>query len=269
MPKHIKPTVEELDEKINENLKIIDEEGKKSEEQGVEVVEKSKKKLQETPEVEEAPKEEPKETPKEPEKKEDTFKKRYEDSTREAQVLYAKSKKMSEAILKASEIAEPTEEELGKEFPEWEEMSDFERRMAKDSFVNKKKLEAISEIAHDFKDMDAWNIKIDKFLADPETLANHPELEGDEAEFKIFASRDTRRGVDFEDLVSAYLYTVDSRPKVVHKGKMFETGSGGINEKPKPSSNKLSFDEGQQLKITNYKMYIRMLREDKIETPEV
>lgn len=276
MSKHIKPTVKELDEKINENLKAIDEDVEKESEEGKKIEKKSKEELQEPEEVKEPIKEEeeePEEPPKKEEPKEepkqDPYKKRYEDSTREAQVLYAKSKKMSDAIAKAGEIQEPTEEQLKVEFPEWDEMSAFEQRMGKESLMNRLKLEAIGAVAKDFKDMDSWNKKIDDFLADPEVLAEHPELEGREGDFKIFASKDTRRGVDFSDLVSAFLYTAESSPKPVNKGKMFETGSGGDNQRPKKETGKITFEEGQKLKDTNYKLYIRMLKENKIEAPEV
>jgi hypothetical protein len=266
MAKHKKPTLKELNEQINDTLKKVDEEVKEPE---GDKTSKEESETDETPKQEEVeePTEEKPEKPQEPDK--EPYKKRYEDSTREAQVLYSKSKKMSDAITKAGEIPEPTEEELIGEFKDWEVMSDFERQIAKDSVWNKKKLNAISDVAKDFKDMDAWNTRIDEFLVDPEVLASHPELEDREGDFKIFASRETRRGVDFEDLVSAFLYTEDYKPKPRNTGSMFETGSGGINEKPEKKDNKIPFDEGQRLKISNYKMYIRLLREDKISSPEV
>jgi hypothetical protein len=141
--------------------------------------------------------------------------------------------------------------------------------MAKDSLWNRKKLNTIAEVAKDFKDMEAWNKAIDDFLADPEVLIGHPTLENKEADFKIFASKESRRGVDFEDLVSAFLYEEEGKPKPKNKGKMFETGSGGIDQKPKVATGKISHEEGERLRLYNYKEYIRLLRKDKIELPEV
>ena len=258
---HKKPTNEELDENINAALKELDE----PETPEIPVVpETPDPEIPKVPETPETPK-----TPDEVKKEEkDNYEKRYRDSTAEAQVLYSKNKKITEAIKKAGSVSEPTDGELAVEYPEWEEMSDFEKRLAKDSLMNKRGFEAIKEATKEFEQLDKWSGEIDSFLTDPATLAKHTDLDGRENEFKMFASKPTRQGVDFEDLVSAFLYSESVKPAPTKNKQMFETGTGGINEKPKPPSNKISVDESQRLRITDYKKYLEYLKQGRIEELE-
>jgi hypothetical protein len=258
---HTKPTTEELQESIEEAPKETEEVKVEKE-----VSEDVDEKVSEEEEVDEKKVEEKDEKP--VEKKPD-YRKRYEDSSREAHILYSKNRKMTEAIEKASQVAEPTEEELKAEFPEWDTMSDFEQRMAKDNLVNKKKLDGITAVSKDFRDMDAWNKKVDEFLIDPEVLIKNPGLDGKEEEFKTFVSKETRRGVDFETLVSAFLYSESQTPTKKNKGSMFETGTAGDSEKPKPKGDKITTEEAIRLRQTNYNEYRRLLQEGKIDDSEI
>jgi hypothetical protein len=262
MPKtHIKPTQEELDAKIKESVETLEKEDK-------DLLEK----VSNPPKVEEespsetitppVPSEEPKEEPVDYEKK-------YKASSGEAQILLSKTKKITEAVAKAGEIAEPTDEEMTKEFPDWEVMSDTERKLAKDSVVNRKKFSTLAEATGEIKDIDAWNDKVDSFLADPKVLADHPDLDGNEEEFKTFATKPTRRGVDFEDLVSSFLYMQSKEVRPKNKGGMFETGSAGLNDKPKPKTDKITVDESRRLRLLDYKKYLQYVKEGKIEEPEL
>ena len=290
MPKlHRKPTTEELEEN---SKKLLEEFEKTEEKETPEVEEKETPETpeEETPETPETPEEKPEEGEEKPEESEEPeeetpeeekpeekpeeeetpdYKKRYEDSSREAHILYSKTKKITEVIEKASDVPEPTEEELRTEYPEWDVMSDFEQKLAKKNMINDRKFDAIGEATKEFKDMETWGKKIDEFLADPETLSKNPALEGKEDLFKVFVSKETRRGVDFPDLVSAFLYSEDQKPKVQNKGKMFEVGTGGRNEKPKPKTDKINAEESRRLRITDYKKYLSYLKAGKIESTDI
>lgn len=253
MPKlHHKPTKEEL------------EAGIKASQEKLEKLETPKKEPKPEPTPSEPvpeSKEESKEEPKEPQ---DDYKKKFSESTREAQVLHAKNKKVNEAIDRAVALPEPTEEELKAEYANWDELDEFAQKMARDVVSSKKKMEVLAEATKEFKDIDAWNEKVDKFVDDPKVLVKHPELDGKEEEFKVFATKATRRGVDFEDLVSAFAYDISKQTKPKQKGQMFETGSGGPNEKPKPHDDTISPEEGRKLRTTDYKKWKEMLTAGKI-----
>jgi hypothetical protein len=278
MPKtklHHKPTKEELDAEINKGIEEIEKEETtppvtpdipetpETPEEEQETPETPEEETPETPEEEtpEPSKTEEEEEPEAPEKPD--YEEKFKNSSAEALLIRSKTKKLTEVIEKAGDVPAPTEEEMMAEYPEWDVMSDFEKKLAIKNTTNDRRFEAISEATKEFKSIDTWNKKIDDYLADSEVLANHQELEGKEEEFKVFASKPSRRGADFEDLVSAFLYT---RPEPVkHTGKMFEVGSGGINEKPKPKSNKISVADSMILRKTDYKKYLSYLKKGLIE----
>lgn len=191
------------------------------------------------------------------------YKKRYSDSTREAAILASKLKKQNEALEQAGQIPQPTEEEMRSEFPEWDEMSATEHRLATDSVWNTRRFGLIEGVSKETKDIEAWNGKVDEFAEDPKSLIKYPRLEGKVEGFKAFCAKETRRGVDFEDLVSAFLFKVDGDRKP-NKGQMFEKPSGGSNEPVKPVSTKLSVEESAKLMETDYTKWQEMLMAGKL-----
>jgi len=274
---HTKPTKEELDANIKKATEELDEMAKKPETTPVEEPEvvKETKPSKPAPEVEPEPEpatepeddivtDEPVETPEAPD-----FKKKFTESTREAQVLHAKNKKLREVMTTAGKISEPTEEELAKEFTDWDVMSDFEKKMARETMLSTRRFAAIEEANKEFDDIDAWGEKVDGYVADPKTLADNPELDGREDEFKTFATKPSRRGVDFEDLVPAFLFSIEKSAKPKNKGAMFETGTGGPNDKSKAEDGKISVDEARELRETNYKEYRKLTKADKVRLDDI
>ena len=261
MAKHVKPTSKELEEGIKESVKKVEE----VVESVPEVVEEVKEETPPETPVEEAPVEEPKEEVKEEPPVVD-YKKKFTESTRESQVLFSRNKKISEAVDQASQMERPTKEEMEKDFADWDVMSDTEKRLAEDNVVNSRRFDAIHKATQEGKDILAWNEKVDKYIDDPKVLQTNPDLEGKQDDFKIFASKPTRRGVDFEDLVSAFLYDMSTVIKPKSKGKMFETGSGGPNERVKPKGDKISLSEARVLMKNDYKKYKELLVTGKIDT---
>lgn len=183
-------------------------------------------------------------------------------SAQEAQILHAKNKKMTESLEKAIAVTEPTEEELRVKYPDWEMMSDFEKKTATNTSKVEKQMAALSEVVKENKELESWSTKVDEFVQDPANLSKYPGIEGKEDEFKLFATKPTRRGIDFEDIVPAFLYGL--KPEPPKKGKMFEVGSGGLNEN-KPKSDKITIEEARALRTTNYEKYKTLLRAGKID----
>jgi hypothetical protein len=251
---HVKPTQEELDKGIQDALEELD-----------------KPEVPEIPEVPENEPPTPPEPPVEPEAKpsepepEVELKKKLSNSARENQVLHARTKKFDEAVDNAAQITDVSDEEAVKEYPEWDVMDDVAKKMAKDSIVNKRRFQMIHEASKEGKNIQEWHDKVDKYLEDPKTLIDNPKLEGKGDDFKIFATKPTRRGLDFEDLTSAFLYEVDKNAKPKSKGAMFETGSGGPNENPKPKGDKISLMEARSLMKSDYNKYKEYLLAGKIE----
>lgn len=187
-------------------------------------------------------------------------------SAQEARVLHARNKKISEGLEEVRKTPEPTEEEMKAEYSDWDVMSDFEKKQAKGLLLANRRFSALDEMARGFRDSEKHQKKVDDFLADPKTLIKYPDLEGRESEFKFFATKPTRRGVDFADLVPAFLYGLkEAKKKEKKKGAMFPTGTGGPAG-PAKDAGKLSIDEAIELKKTDYPKYKKLLLAGKIST---
>ena len=269
MTKHVKPTTEELEAqalaKAEEAEAIAKAEAEKNKppenqnegETDEERVAREQAEAKAKEEVDaKAEAEKNKETP--------DYKKKFIENQREAIILASKNKKLNEAIDNASKIAEPTKEELVAEYPEWEDMSTTEQRLAKDTLISKRRFSLIQDANKESHDIEAWNIKVDEYLIDPQTLIANPELEGKTEDFRLFAMKQSRRGIPFEDLVKAFLYDESKIPKKT--GKMIEEGAGGDNHKPKPVSDKISLEQARILRVTDYKKYSELLRDGRIES---
>lgn len=280
MAKHTKPTPEELEagiKKAQAEIEQLDNVETKQNEQSTEEVttETSQEDIKEVDSEDQTEREgdetESKETKEDAQdeqedSKEDSqetidYKKKFVSSTRESQVLHSKNKKISEAIEKAVTMPDPSEDELKAQFPNWDVMSETEQVLAKKTFKYDKAFAMLSEVTKESKDIESWNKKVDEYTSNPKTLIEHPELEGKTEEFQIFASKPTRRGVDFEDLIKAFLFDISAK-QVRSKGKMFDTGSGG--EKQKPKSDILSAVEGRKLMKSDYKKWKELLLAGKI-----
>lgn len=264
---HTKPTKEELQENIDKAAKELEVLKDKPELEP----EPEPKPSEPAPEPETQPELEDKpETKKEPEPQPEVdYKKKFVESTREAQVLHAKNKKINEVIETATNLPDPTEEELKKEFSDWDVMTDTEKRLAKDNLKSTRRFAMLEEVTRESKDIESWNTKVDAFIDDPKTLVDNPELEGKLEDFKLFASKPTRRGVDFSDLVNAFNGEEAKKTKPKNKGAMFETGTGGPNGKDKPKSDKISIEQARILRQTDYKKYLDYLRAGKIDSSDL
>jgi len=249
MTNHVKPTTDELAANVA-----------KAAEEAEALAPKEEEKPVAPPEVKQegAPKEE--EKPEEQQEETD-YKKKFTESSREAQILYSKNKKMAEAIEKAGAVAEVTDEEAAKDLPDWDIMTDTEKRLAKDNILFKRKFSAISESTQEFKSMEAWNTKVDGFIDDPKTLIDHPELEGKVEEFKVFVTKESRRGADLVDMIGTFLF---NNGKTKHIGKQIESG-GASATKPNPNSDKITLDEARILRTRDYPEYKRLLKLGKID----
>lgn len=257
-------------EKIKEELKKVEDlkpeespEKTSDEETPVEEEKVEVEKVEEEVETAEEPKEETEEKP-EKETTEEPFidyKEKFAASTREAQVLSAKNKKLTEIIDKASDLPEPTEEELRAEYPDWDTLTFVEQKLAKDNLMNKKKFELVHQAVQEAKKIDEWVEKVDKFIEEATASEKYPELEGKEDAFRRFCLKPTRRGVDFEDLVKAFLF--DIAPPEKHKGSLLETGTAGPKEKPKP--HEYTAEEVARIRKTDQRKYMRLIKEGKIK----
>lgn len=287
---HIKPTQEELQAKIDAAQKAleeeedpkdpleddphppadgegeedeeIDEEGEEGEDEGKEGEEDEESEGDEGEDKKPPVKPPVKEEPKPP----TDFEKRYKDSSREAHILRENKDKQDAEIDEVQGLSEPTEDQLRTEYPDWDDLSETERKLAKKVFHAELKEAKIREIREKYR-ADEQKIgerakEAEVFAIHPDTLGKFPKLEGRQEEFMAYASKPSRLVMDLEDL--AKLFILDLPAPTKHKGKMFETGGAG-GEKGKPKSNKLTLEQGAALKQSNWKLYVKYLKAGRIE----
>ena len=271
MPKHEKPTKEDIQKKINDALDakpVVDPEP-------APIAPPADPEPSQPAPSEPAPSEPiPSQPPADPEpsqpapdpKPSPDYKEKFKQSTTEAQILTARNRAVNEAMEKANNLPEPTEEDLVKENPDWDMMTEFERKTAKETFINKRFREAIGEATKQFIDFDKWRQSVEDFIDNPKIVKDYPELNGKEEQFREFCLKPTRKGVPFEDLVSSFFYNLSLKPKTPNKGKMFETGNGGAKEVVKPKNDHLTLAQGAILKQTDYKKYKEFLIAGKIDS---
>jgi hypothetical protein len=265
---HVKPTVEELEadalKKLEEAEKLASQ--PPTEEHPVTPPVEPNIENPVTPPVTQPTTPEPSVTPPVNKEQDDIdYKKKFIESSREAQVQYAQNKGLINVIDQAKTITDIPEEELKKEYSEWDEMSDLEKKFAKDNLINKKRFESIEKMAEERKDIEKWNEKVDTYVDDPNVLVNHPELEGKITDFKIFCTKPTRRGVDLGDLVLAFMGESVTKVKPKNNTIMMPTGSGGENDKLKPKSDKVTPAQADAIRATDYKKYKELVENDKID----
>lgn len=270
MADHIKPTQEELDANITKSIEELDKiEGEKKAEEVVveEKVDEIQSDQEETTTEEETTEDKEVEgESEESEKEEDStdYKKKFSESSKESQKLYAKNRKLDQAIDEANELPEPTDEDLQQSYTDWEIMSDTEKLLAKESLINKRFRERLAKAREESRKIEQWEKSVDDYIDNPQTFIDNPDMEGKQTLFKSFAAREENNSVPFKTLVNAFLYEQTKNAPAKKKGKMFETGVGGPNDAPKTKSDKLSVADSRLLAQTDYKKYSELLRAGKI-----
>lgn len=266
---HVKPTPEELEAQakaaIEEAEKLAAETPTEEEEEVVTPEVEVEAESEEAPNEEQGQDEEQEDAQADPsEAAKDKLKSKLSASARENQKIYAKNRIINQALVEADGIPEPTEEEMVKEYDDWDVMSETERKFAKETIISRNWRKVISQAKEQATKIEKWNESVETYVDDPATLVDNPELEGKVDDFRTFATEDSNNSVPFNILVSAFLHE-QSKNKTSNKGKMFERGSGGPNDKPQIKSDKISLEEARQLKANDYPAWVAKVKAGKID----
>ena len=262
MPKnpknHVKPTKEELkaqEEAAIEEAEKLENAPSEEEEPEVETpaeIEETEEEITEEIIEEEKEKEVEEATPSEETKEKLT--KKLSASARENQKIYAKNRVMNKALADAEDVPEPTEQELAIEFSDWDVMSEVEKTLARETVISRNWRKVIAEAKNQATKIEKWNESVETFVDDPKTLVDNPDLEGKTEEFRAFAIDEANNSVPFNILISAFLHE-HAKNKPVNKGRMFEKGTGGPNDKPQPKDGSITLEEGRKLRESNYDLW--------------
>lgn len=201
---------------------------------------------------------------------EEDYKQKFANSTREAQVLASKNKKLVDTITEASTITDISEDELEqeatKEGLDFDELSAIDKKLLKKAMIHERQFtkihETVAEGEKESKAVQQWATKVSEFLNSEELQIKFPQLVGSEEEFTQFSMKATRRGVDLEELVSAFSYDVSKKPKVKHKGSVLLTGSGARSTGDTKQA--MNEDTVAKLRMRDPRAYARLIKAGKI-----
>lgn len=210
----------------------------------------------------------PKDPVKEPEKSTDDERdKRYKEQQREAEILTEQRKSIVDAFDKAEKLADPTEDEVQSYVKDmggdWDVLSDFEKGLAKDNLVAKRKQDALNQGLRAIRDADNWANTVDTFLEKHDTDQTYKQLIGREQEFRSFAMKASHRGVAMEYLVPSFLFQIKEVAK--KKGSLMLNGGGGEKPNNAPSDVITDAQQAARLRTSDPQEYRRKLKAGKIK----
>lgn len=200
-------------------------------------------------------------TPSEEAPKEPDYREKFKASTQEAQILNSKNSKFTDAVEQAAQLNEVSETDLRAKYADWDQMSDPQKALAKDNLLAAMRFEMVHNAVLETKKGDEWATKVDDFLTDDTQIAPYPGLAGREMEFKSFAQKPSRVGVDMGVLASAFLYESPS-PTKKHKGSLLLNGGNSEPHDTKPK--KLGADEAALIRAKSPRQYMEMVRNGQI-----
>lgn len=196
------------------------------------------------------------------------YKQKFAESTRESQILLAKVKQLEEKLGKVAGDEIPAERELQKLYPDWEMMSELEKKLAEKTLILDRRIGKIEQEREAAREEAEWEGRLEEFLEKAKILESYPELDGREKEFREFARKPTHRGVDLNILADAFLYKEKGgiMPKS-KKGSVLEPGRGGPRQEP-PKKKKMTPEELSILRKTDFKKYKQIITEHPHWIPE-
>lgn len=252
----------------NRNKKVVEEKLKQIEQEPIneDPQELEKEEEQEDPNEEQDDQDQDQEQPedkKDPTKNTD-YEDKFKNSAREALILHARNKQLQESIEKASSINEVTDDDVS-EYAKTrninlEALEDFQIAIIRDTIMANKRFDVIRQTAEDNKKIDEWADKVEGFVGDERNLQQFPEIAGQEAEFREFCMKPSRRGLDMDILVKAFLFDVEKAP-AKKKSLLLSGGSG--NSAPKPKD--MTAEDLRILRTTSPKKYNQLLKEGKVK----
>lgn len=201
-------------------------------------------------------------------KKDDDFKKKFADSTAEAQVLALRNKKYEERIQEARVSPAPTDEECRDAYgADWDKSSDMQKSIARDALHNKRKMSLIEKIDEDVQKEKERLETAKTYAIDPEVLKTYPGLEGHQEEFARFVSQPTRRAIELEDLVPVFVANRIARGQM--KGSLFPSARTNSVKTPVKKQSVVNANQAATLRKTDSRAYQNLIQSGKIKPADL
>lgn len=248
---------------MNEEIQTTDE----VTEQAVEIpddnIESQELETPQTPEVGQEPVQQEPQQPTQPQEPTD-FRKKFVDSQREAILQNERLKQKDAHISKLTTKDTPTDDEMRSQYPQWDQLDDYNRSVLTDMVETRKRAIRAEERADALERKREFEDSLVDFVDSPPQ--EFKGLKGKEAEFKRFAQRKANIGLPLDTLAKAFLFDIQDEIQTEHKPVVtpgLERGSGGPRSAPTPS--KVSLEEAGKIRKTDYKRYMELVRNNQIE----
>ena len=195
------------------------------------------------------------------------YKDKFRASSQEALTLHFKNQKLQQTIEEASALPEPTEDEVRayakEQGEEYDDLTTLTKNILKKTLHNENKFQKISEAQQEARNIDDWVGKVEHFVDSPEVINSYPDILDNADEFKSFAMKQDRRGMNLQDLATSFLYNIGQVTAKKNKGAMLMQGGNGATEPIKPAG--LTEDEAKVIRVSDPKQYRRLVKEGKIK----
>lgn len=225
-------------------------------------------------EVDETPDDEPNDDPDEkpkakPEDTADYWKTKFQESSREAQIIAEREREAKEKLEEATKPKEVTDETMKKDYPDWDNYDEGVKKALKNQAMQAQELAKLQASQSEYHNERKWRGQIDGFLDENNETEKYP-IAGKEAEFRKFVNKPERKGMDLDVLAAAFVYEVGSskpvKEKPKKKGSMLESGSGaGATGKHKTDKKELTADDAKRLRENNPREYERKVRSGELD----
>ena len=194
-------------------------------------------------------------------------KERQKQSANEKRIVREQNTILQERLAEVKEIPEPTDAELREYEPEYDELTDAQKRMTKRLWKSDKRAEQMHAIAIATKSDQEWNKKLDEFIDVADAEDKYPEIVKNRQEFIKFATQKQHKGVPVDILADAF-YTRQGMQKPTPKraNLMGRSGTGGrtpiVVQKQKDT--KLTPDQAKRLREKDPTKWLQLAKSGRI-----
>lgn len=201
-----------------------------------------------------------------PEDTAEYWKTKFQESSREAQIIAEREKEAKAKLEEATKPKEITDDLMKEKYPDWDAYDDGVKAALKNQVKLEQEVTTLKKSQSEYHNERKWDSQINSFLDENTETEKYPIK--DREAFRKFVSKPERKGMNLDVLAAAFVYEVGSTtPKPEKKkGSMLESGSGqGATQKHKSDKKEYTAEDAKLLRENNPREYERLVRSGKLD----
>ena len=193
-------------------------------------------------------------------------------SSRESQVLTGKLEEYEKRLGMAIKAEPPTESELKAKYPEWDDLTDFEKRQAIEILTLQKQVAKAIILAQQATSEAVSEKEFNEILRkkNPDGSLKYPGLRDREDDFRAYCEMPTHKGAPLETLAHAFLFEITDEqpippkkePDAPKRPTVERTGGG---QQPDNAGGGISDEEAETIRKNDPKRYEHLLKTGKLK----